>query len=455
MQRILTAWAIAVCAVGCANDPPPADTARASAGSEEPAADPASPRDGTSSDAAETTPSAPASPDPPGPPAPVEPVNLLRAVRTDLAVSSAYRDQLRQVRRLVDGDLESAWNSRTGDLQGAWIEVRLPADVEVTSVALTAGFTHTTDRADLFVGNHRVSRVRVLRDGELLSEHALDVESRELQTLPVQGAGGVYRIEVLETQPGSNRRWRELCVSELRVMGRAPNATPGLRYPRVGRGALPEPRVEPGSTARAEVAQRFRQGVQRFAEGWASYERARMRISEEQDMGSEVAPSEWDALELRRRQLLRSEAELVGLVDETLSDRLRYSALGGGSPSDLDLVAEGFAAMAEWLDEDEARCRWARRHAHLRLERVTAMVGTLAYGAGRSAEMDGGSVGQADRLDRLREQLEEITGMWERDTRGAVRRLRRFQLPEGSDVTRGDYSALEGQLTVMESTCWQ
>ncbi|MCB9621916.1 MAG: hypothetical protein H6723_01105 [Sandaracinus sp.] len=94
-----------------------------------------------------------------------EPVDLLHAVGTELAVSSAYRNLRQQVERLVDGNPESAWNSATGDLTGAWIEVRLPADAEVTGIGLIPGFARISNGSDLFTGNHRVAEIRVLREG--------------------------------------------------------------------------------------------------------------------------------------------------------------------------------------------------------------------------------------------------------------------------------------------------
>jgi hypothetical protein len=45
------------------------------------------------------------------------------------------------------------------------------------------------------------------------------VTRRALQTLPVTGEGAIYRILVKATVPGTRRGWRELVVSELRVMG--------------------------------------------------------------------------------------------------------------------------------------------------------------------------------------------------------------------------------------------
>ena len=141
-------------------------------------------------------------------PARAQEVDLLHAIGADVAVSTTYRNQRGQADALIDGDLETAWNSRTGELTTSWIEVRLPPTAHVTSLAMTVGFTHVSERgADLFPGNHRVRRVRVLHDGVVATEHALDVSSRALQSVPVSGGGGVYRIEIVETEPGSRSDW--------------------------------------------------------------------------------------------------------------------------------------------------------------------------------------------------------------------------------------------------------
>lgn len=210
-------------------------------GGEATAPTPAAPAPAPPTPGAPVAPVAPLAPvTPTAPPAPVgPPIDLLHAAPAALATSSAYHDDLAQVAALVDGSLETAWNSRTGDLTGAWIEVRLPADATVTSIGMTAGFTHVSPRADLFPGNHRVTRVRVLRDGAEVGTYPLDPELRTLQTLPVAGGGGVYRIEIAEVRPGTNTEWREACVSELVVMGHAPGASGGASAPSTAIGTLP------------------------------------------------------------------------------------------------------------------------------------------------------------------------------------------------------------------------
>jgi len=150
---------------------------------------------------------------------PPAPVNLLVSGPSTIAVSSTVANAKILPQHLVDGKLDTAWNSRTGELVGSWIAVRLPAAAKVTSIRLTAGFTRADKRGDLFTMNPRIKKVRVSRDSKLVVEHVLDPERRTLQEIPVQLAGGDFKIEVVEIVAGSKRNWREISVSELEVWG--------------------------------------------------------------------------------------------------------------------------------------------------------------------------------------------------------------------------------------------
>ena len=148
-----------------------------------------------------------------------EPVNLLTHRPAIVNVSSAVANDAIKPAHLVDGKLDTAWNSRTGDLVGAWLVVRLPADVQVQSVKLTVGFTRVDPKlGDLFVENPRIKRVRVSH-GATVIDKDLDITSRALQEIPIAGNGGDYRIEVVAVEMGSKQHWREICISELEVWG--------------------------------------------------------------------------------------------------------------------------------------------------------------------------------------------------------------------------------------------
>lgn len=397
------------------------------------------------------------------------PVDLLQSVATDLAVSSAYRGQAAQLPRLVDGRLETAWNSESGDLSGAWIEVRLPASATVTSIAMTAGFTHRTDRADLFTGNHRVARARVLRDGAEVGAYALDVESRELQTLPVEGPGGVYRLEIAETHPGTNASWREICISELRVMGRAPDAREDERWPRFAIGRLPAPRgAEPPD--RAAVAAAHRQQVISIERAWRDYEVRAHRLDNTTgvDESHDVQLRELDRV---RSGVLERAAAFVEPVDQAASDALRRrAATPHGIPvgigydharlekrgMDLQAIAAGMEAVTELVGDDEARCRWARAHAGLRVLRLEHAATNAWYLIEYNTEFgidDSPAEGRRQgRLDDMRDALSAIGRAWSSNAAGSVNRLRRLDrsaLPDDAP----EFDALNAQLDRAQAAC--
>lgn len=165
-------------------------------------------------------------------------VDLLHTIDTTVAVSSKVDNPHDRPEQLVDGKPETAWNGKTGDLSG-YIAFRVPAAARVVRVELTPGFDKKTAKGDLFTMNHRVRRVRLSREGQVLKEFALDVDDRGLQGVDVDVPGGDFKLDVLETVPGSERAWKELTVSEFRVWGRAGGSPPNPnRIPKMAIGSL-------------------------------------------------------------------------------------------------------------------------------------------------------------------------------------------------------------------------
>lgn len=151
----------------------------------------------------------------------IEP-NLLDVVPAKVAVSSAVQNPYDFPEHLLDGRNETAWNGRTGDLVGGWIAFRVPVDAHITRIEMTAGFDRMKGTLDLFSANHRITKVTVTRDGNHVGDFPLDPKMRGLQSIPIDGPGGDYRVTVAEVVPGTKKEWKELTVSELRVVG-----TPG------------------------------------------------------------------------------------------------------------------------------------------------------------------------------------------------------------------------------------
>ena len=161
-------------------------------------------------------------------------VNLFRAVRTSITVSSRVSNAKIKLEHLVDRDMNTAWNSRTGDLVGAWLDISIPDTAFAKELRLTVGHTGKGPKGeDYFTMNPRISKVRVTYYGKPAGTFDLDVDKRELQTIPLPSLNAPLRIEVLAIKPGSKAKWRETCISELEVWGTPPTGTklPGTYTP--------------------------------------------------------------------------------------------------------------------------------------------------------------------------------------------------------------------------------
>jgi hypothetical protein len=177
------------------------------------------------------------------PPGPAE-IELLHGSAATVAVSSMVANNTIYPSDLVDGKLSTAWNSQTGDLQGAWLAFRVPAAAHVTRIRMTAGFANIHGSEDWFTMNYRIKTVRVLRlgvDGDF-ARHTFDPDNRGLQDIRIDGPGGDFKIEVVDVIPGTKKNWREICVSELQVWGTLPaNMARRHDIPDVAVGSLDEP----------------------------------------------------------------------------------------------------------------------------------------------------------------------------------------------------------------------
>lgn len=183
-------------------------------------------------------------------------VSLLHHTDAEITLSSRVDNPRDFPEHLVDGKPSTAWNGKTGDLK-AWIEVKLDPRVHVTAIEITAGF----DKGELFEKNHRIKTLRFEHDGTMVSLIAVDPTKRSLQRFPVDKPGGTLRFTVEETEPGTDKAWKEIVVSELRILGTAPAGV--LR----AESKMPKMKVAPGSapppllaTSVADVAFEGREG---------------------------------------------------------------------------------------------------------------------------------------------------------------------------------------------------
>lgn len=125
-------------------------------------------------------------------------VDLLHTVEATVAVSSNVDNPRDYPEHLVDGKSETAWNGKTGDLNG-FIAFRVPKSARVVRVEITPGFDKVGPKGDLFTMNHRIKKVRISREGMVLEEATLDVARRGLQAIDLDAPGGDFKVEVLET----------------------------------------------------------------------------------------------------------------------------------------------------------------------------------------------------------------------------------------------------------------
>ncbi len=157
-------------------------------------------------------------------PAPAALVELLHAVPSTVRVSSRVANPTIRPAHLVDHDLSTAWNSATGELVGAWIEVTVPELATIAELRMTVGHTGKGPKSeDYFTMNPRIKTVAVWGTGPAaIATFVLDPERRDLQTLAVKTPERTLRIVVQEIVPGSKKAWRETAVSELEVWGTPP-----------------------------------------------------------------------------------------------------------------------------------------------------------------------------------------------------------------------------------------
>lgn len=153
-------------------------------------------------------------------------VNLLTSAPSTIAVSSTVDNVKIRPEHIADGKLATAWNSATGQIIGAWVEVRVPVGARIKQLKLTPGFSSVDKRhGDLFTKNARIKKLRLHHAGRPIKDVTLDPGKRALQTIDVDLAGGDLRLEVIAAEPGSKKTWREACISELEVWGTLPAGT--------------------------------------------------------------------------------------------------------------------------------------------------------------------------------------------------------------------------------------
>jgi hypothetical protein len=180
----------------------------------------------------------------PVPPAPL--IDLLYRTKARVAVSSNVANPKDYPEHLIDRRPDTAWNGKTGDLD-ARVLFRVPASARVRRILLTVGYDKRTKEGDLFTMNHRIKQVALAREGRAVGTFDLDPENRGPQPIELDEPGGTFELRATQTVPGSKAQWREIVVSELSVLGTAPDEellAPAM--PQVTIGSLEPPKREAG-----------------------------------------------------------------------------------------------------------------------------------------------------------------------------------------------------------------
>ena len=152
-----------------------------------------------------------------------------------LTVSSRVDNDTESPLFISDGDKETAWSSKTGELEGAWVEMHVSGSLSIKNLLMTVGMTKTVtgpDGSDLFLQNPRIEQIALSwtpiigdpgeeKRGEtaiVVERFKLDVASRDLQAVAIPSAlqpPGILRMTVTKVQMGTKSAWREVSISEL------------------------------------------------------------------------------------------------------------------------------------------------------------------------------------------------------------------------------------------------
>lgn len=160
-------------------------------------------------------------------------VELLHQYLAKVEVSSRVMNKTIKPEHLVDRDLDTAWNSRTGKLAGTWLDV-LVFGTAIDEVRLTVGHTGKGPKGeDYFAMNPRITKLSVLDGDEVITTATLDPDNRALQAVKLpRPATGTVRLRVDEVVMGTKKQWKEVCISELEAWGLPPaDAKPTARVP--------------------------------------------------------------------------------------------------------------------------------------------------------------------------------------------------------------------------------
>jgi hypothetical protein len=149
-------------------------------------------------------------------------VELLHSAPATIRVSSRVANKAILPTHIADRDVATAWNSRTGELRGAWVDLTVPG-AAIQEVRLTVGHTGKGPKGeDYFTMNPRIRKVTLLDGDDELAHVDLDVGQRGLQVVKLPEPQEHLRLRVDDVVMGTKPAWRETCISEIEAWGTLP-----------------------------------------------------------------------------------------------------------------------------------------------------------------------------------------------------------------------------------------
>jgi len=171
-------------------------------------------------------------------------VELLHGVPSRVRVSSQVKNSAIAPKHLLDRDFNTAWNSRTGELEGTWIDISVEQGA-IHELRFTVGHTGVgPEGEDYFEMNPRIRTVSLLHAGGVVKMAALDTSVRTLQRIELPAPAADIRLRIDDVEMGSKAKWREVCISELEAWGTAPADALTPREPPIAVGDSDEPVIE-------------------------------------------------------------------------------------------------------------------------------------------------------------------------------------------------------------------
>jgi hypothetical protein len=208
---------------GSAASAPPSGGGASESPGGEPSAEPSAPAETPAPETPAASEAPSTSPEPTAPAATIPPGPSVGIAITAAKASSQLAAN-RAPKYLYDGSPVTAWKSKTGKLDGSWVEISFAA-AAVTKIQVWAGWQKDKP---LFYGNHRPRNVTVAFDGgvpvPLELRDALGAQGVAIPPeLGIVGATRL-RITIIDTYPSRKTSAggspsKEVAISEIRVYG--------------------------------------------------------------------------------------------------------------------------------------------------------------------------------------------------------------------------------------------